>query len=192
MPSDISGGVSNFWYSFDYSMVHFLIYDTETDLGTGEIGPEEPGGASGAHDGPFGPTMNAQIDFIEKDLASVNRFLTPWVIALGHRPWYTNSQPCTQCQRAFEPLFIKHDVDVVFSGHVHNSQRISPIKNNVTDPNDLNNPSSPLYIVSGAGGHYGGQDPLPAGPLKDYTRFANDTMLAYSKVHYHNSTHCEF
>lgn len=156
MPSDLSGGEGNFWYSFDYGFVHYVIFDTETDLGTGRVGAEEPGGSSGAHDGPFGATMNSQLDFLEKDLASVDRFLTPWVIALGHRPWYVNGGACIQCQQAFEPIFNKHNVDVVFSGHVHNYQRQTPIKNNVSDPNGLNNPSSPLYILNGAAGHYDG------------------------------------
>ena len=33
MPSSESGGVENFWYSFDFGMTHYVQFDTETDLG---------------------------------------------------------------------------------------------------------------------------------------------------------------
>ena len=32
MPSAQSGGVENFWYSWDYGMVHFIQFNTETDF----------------------------------------------------------------------------------------------------------------------------------------------------------------
>jgi len=31
MPGEESGGVSNFWYSFDYGLAHFVSIDGETD-----------------------------------------------------------------------------------------------------------------------------------------------------------------
>jgi len=74
-----------FWYSFDYGMVHFVMFDTETDLGKGLIGPEEFGGRQLLNNGPFG-TQNQQINFLNADLSSVNRKVTPWVVVAGHRP----------------------------------------------------------------------------------------------------------
>ena len=65
-----------FWYSFDYGMAHFLIIDTETDLGIGVVGPDEPGGGQNDTDGPFGSYKDQQIDFIINDLAGVDRHLT--------------------------------------------------------------------------------------------------------------------
>ncbi|OAA63085.1 metallophosphoesterase [Cordyceps fumosorosea ARSEF 2679] len=47
MPSDVSGGTGNFWYSFDHGMTHFVQLDTETDLGHGFVGPDEVGGDGG-------------------------------------------------------------------------------------------------------------------------------------------------
>ncbi len=32
MPGAEVGGVGNFWYSFDYGMVHFVSLDGETDV----------------------------------------------------------------------------------------------------------------------------------------------------------------
>lgn len=83
MPSDESGGVGNFWYSFDHGMVHYVQIDTETDLGHGLIGPDEPLGGT-EDSGPFG-LMNAQINWLTADLAAVDRTKTPWVIVSGHR-----------------------------------------------------------------------------------------------------------
>lgn len=41
MPSEQSGGEENFWYSYDYGLVHFVALHTETDLGNGLKGPIE-------------------------------------------------------------------------------------------------------------------------------------------------------
>jgi hypothetical protein len=61
-------------------MAHFIQLDTETDLGHGIIAPDEPGGVDEEYSGPFGGYMNAQIDWLARDLATVNRSKTPWVI----------------------------------------------------------------------------------------------------------------
>lgn len=81
MPSDVSGGVGNFWYSFDYGMTHFIQLNTETDLGDGFIGPDQPGQPEGMNSGPFGSYPNEQLDWLKRDLEMVDRKKTPWVIA---------------------------------------------------------------------------------------------------------------
>lgn len=193
MPSDVSGGVGNFWYSFDYGMTHYVFYNTETDLGGNLIGPDEPGGSQGTNAGPFG-APNQQINFLKNDLAKVNRKITPWIVALGHRPWYV-AQPaaslCTVCQQAFEQIFYENNVDLVVSGHVHATERNHPIYNGTIDPALLNNPRAPWYITNGAAGHYDGLDTLTT-PYPSYVAFANDTLYSYSRLTFHNRTHCEF
>lgn len=74
------------------------------------------------------------ISWLRSDLAAVNRSVTPWVIVMGHRPWYisaTNrsSTVCLDCQKAFEPTLIEYNVDLVMHGHVHAYQRNMPMKN---------------------------------------------------------------
>ena len=121
MPSDESGGLGNFWYSFDYGLAHFIILDSETDLPVGLQSPDEVGGTdAGANSGPFG-YPNQQYDWFEKDLASIDREKTPWVIVGLHRPWYiaSSGDACLACQQAFEPLMIKYGVDLYMQGHVH-------------------------------------------------------------------------
>ncbi|CUM67331.1 uncharacterized protein PRCAT00005024001 [Priceomyces carsonii] len=186
MPSAESGGRDNFWYSFDYGLVHFVQYNTETDFGNGLKGPED-----GGINGPLGSYENEQIDWLEKDLSSVNRTKTPWVIALGHRPWYVaakKSDRCTTCQEAFEDILTKNNVDLVLAGHVHNYERLSPVANNEVDPNGLNNPSAPWYILNGIAGHYDGLDSLVY-PLPDYVEYSQDTAYGWSKFTVHNRTH---
>ncbi|KAH8655789.1 Metallo-dependent phosphatase-like protein [Xylariales sp. PMI_506] len=192
MPSDVSGGFDSFWYSFDYGMVHYVFYDTETDLGHNLIGPDEA--PSTENSGPFG-LMNQQVDWLEKDLAGVDRCKTPWVVALGHRPWFISSKSntCTNCSLAFAPLFEKYSVDVVLSGHVHTYERNYPVfVNGSLDPNGYNNPSTPMYITNGIAGHYDGMDSLDI-PAKPYQAVGidlnNGTAYGWSLLHFYNSTH---
>ncbi|KAF8621469.1 hypothetical protein AX15_007763 [Amanita polypyramis BW_CC] len=80
MPSGESKGTGNFWYSFDHGMVHYVQVDTETDLGHGLVAPDEPGGAGGEDSGPFGSHRDTQLNWLQADLASVDRKKTPWLI----------------------------------------------------------------------------------------------------------------
>lgn len=126
MPGDGSPS-NNFWYSFgeflawtkqqvvmaDHGMVHYLVFDTETDLPAPYIAPDVQGGSAGMHEANVGSYPNAQVDFIKNDLAAVDRSKTPWVIALGHRPWYAPSIPDYQFMdglAVFEPLFTAGNV----------------------------------------------------------------------------------
>ncbi|KKK13451.1 hypothetical protein ARAM_000912 [Aspergillus rambellii] len=193
MPSKQSGGLGNFWYSFDYGMVHYVQLDTETDLGHGYIAPDEPNGTAGEDAGPFSNLKNAQTDWLAKDLASVDRKKTPWVVVAGHRPWYISigtsaADICYGCKDVFEPLFLKYGVDLVLAGHVHAYERNAPIANWTADPRGLENPSAPWYIVNGAAGHYDGLDTLVE-PRNNYSRFSLDTVYGWSRLTFHNCSH---
>ncbi|EMC92676.1 hypothetical protein BAUCODRAFT_27030 [Baudoinia panamericana UAMH 10762] len=190
MPSDVSGGLGNFWFSYDVGMVHFVHFDTETDLGHGFVAPDEPGGSGGENSGPFG-YMNQQTQWLMADLAAVNRSLTPWIVAAGHRPWYVsvaNSSRCWNCSQVFEPIFLNYSVDLVLSGHVHAYQRNLPMYANKSDPAGLNNPKYPWYITNGAAGHYDGLDTLVR-PFDTYAQFADDRDYGWSRLTFHNATH---
>jgi hypothetical protein len=140
-----------FWYSFEYGMAHVVMIDTETDFPNA---PDSVGGSANLFSGPFG-APGQQLAFLDADLASVDRTVTPWVIVAGHRPWYStggSDNICTPCQTAFEPLFYKYGVDLGIFGHVHNSQRFNPVYNQTADPAGLNNPTAPMYIIAGGPG----------------------------------------
>lgn len=196
MPSAVSGGTGNFWYSFDNGMVHFVQLDTETDLGHGFIGPDEVGGSEGIDVDPVNATMNAQTTWLEADLAAVDRSKTPWVIVAGHRPWYlshanASGTICWTCKDVFEPLLIKYKVDLVLSGHSHVYERQAPLAEGKVDPNGLEDPTFPWYITNGAAGHYDGLDALQS-PRQPYSRFGLDTTNAtygWSRLTFHNCSH---
>lgn len=174
-----------FWYSFEYGMVHITMIDTETDFANA---PDGPGGSAGLNSGPFG-SAGQQLAFLEADLASVDRSVTPWLVVGGHRPWYStgaSDNRCAPCQTAFEALFYRYGVDLGIFGHVHNSQRFNPVNNSVADPNGLNDPKAPMYIVAGGAGNIEGLSDIGATYSTNAFAYADD--FSYSKVTFLNRT----
>lgn len=169
--------------------MHYVIFSTETDLGNGLLGPDEP--PSTENGGPFG-TNNQQIDWLTSDLASVDRCKTPWVVAIGHRPWFSSGNICDNCSLAFTPVLEKYGVDLVLHGHFHVYERNVPVfANGTIDPNGYNNPSTPWYIINGIAGHYDGMDNFTY-PLQDYQVYGIDAVnstYGWSKIHFYNQTH---
>lgn len=105
-----------------------------------------------------------------------------------HRGWYVDYPGgCTACQQAFESLFNKYNVDLVLTGHNHFYQRNSPTANGIPDPNELNNPTAPWYIVNGIAGHYAGKAGYTLNP--PYSRFVQNAHYGWSRLTFHNCTH---
>lgn len=63
-----------------------------------------------------------QYKWLERDLATVDRCATPWLVAVWHPPWYSTYKAHyreAECMRvAMEDLLYSYSVDIVFSGHV--------------------------------------------------------------------------
>jgi hypothetical protein len=81
-----------------------------------------------------------QLDWLEKELAACD---SEWKIAFFHHPLYSSGKfhgSALEARAALEPLFVKHGVSAVFSGHDHFYERIKPQKGGI------------VYWVSGAGG----------------------------------------
>ncbi|KAI1822687.1 Metallo-dependent phosphatase-like protein [Xylaria intraflava] len=168
-----------FWYSFEYGMLHYVMIDTETDFANA---PDEPGGPAGLNGGPFGSTANQQLSFLKADLASVDRTITPWVVVGGHRPWYSvGGHACSACKRAFEPIFYDYGVDLGIFGHEHNSQRFEPVYQDVPDPNGMEDPEAPMYIVAGGAGNIEGLGPITS-PRPAYNPFAYADEFSYARI----------
>jgi predicted MPP superfamily phosphohydrolase len=69
-----------------------------------------------------------QIRWLEKELAASN---DDWKIVFFHQPLYSSGQthgPDFQLREVLEPLFLKHNVSLVLSGHDHVYERIKPQK----------------------------------------------------------------
>ncbi|KYK59163.1 acid phosphatase [Drechmeria coniospora] len=170
-----------FWYSFEYGMVHVTMINTETDFANA---PDQPGGAAGLNGGPFG-LPGQQLAFLEADLASVDRTVTPWLVVAGHRPWYTTGGDgggCRPCQEAFEGLLYKYGVDLAVFGHIHNSQRFMPVLNGKADPAGMNNPKAPMYIVAGGAGNIEGLSAVVSRP--QFTAFAYAKDFSYATIRF--------
>ena len=78
-----------------------------------------------------------QAAWLEKELSSSD---SDWKIAFFHHPIYSSGEKHgsnTTLRDQVEPLFLKHGVDVVFTGHEHFYERLKP-QNGIT------------YFISGA------------------------------------------
>ena len=149
MPGPESGGVGNFWYSFDYGLTHFVSIDTETDFANSPEYPfiaETDGKTNKPAEnetyvtdaGPFGNIDNddyknneayEQYQWLAKDLAAVDRTKTPWVVVNAHRPMYSSQTSGYQgdIRNAFQALFLKNHVDLYMAGHIHWYERMYPL-----------------------------------------------------------------
>lgn len=133
------------WYSIEQAGVHFTVISTEHDW-----------------------TENSeQYGWMKKDMASVDRSKTPWLIFTGHRPMYTSNRGLgsvdDQFVKVVEPLLLANKVDLALFGHVHNYERTCavyqkqclamPVKDaNGIDTYNSNNYSAPVQAVIGMAG----------------------------------------
>jgi hypothetical protein len=69
-----------------------------------------------------------QIEWLEKELRGS---ASDWKIAFFHHPLYSSGEkhgPDEELRKILEPLFVKHGVSVVFTGHEHFYERLKPQK----------------------------------------------------------------
>ncbi|KAK7341162.1 hypothetical protein VNO80_24087 [Phaseolus coccineus] len=133
------------WYSIEQGSVHFTVISTEHDWSKN----------------------SEQYKWMQKDMASVNRQKTPWLIFTGHRPMYTSGNGFLSSSSNFveivEPLLVQNKVDLALFGHMHNYERTCSVfqqeckalptkdKNGV-DIYDGRNYSAPVHVVIGMAG----------------------------------------
>jgi 3',5'-cyclic AMP phosphodiesterase CpdA/Flp pilus assembly protein TadD len=113
------------WYSFDFGNAHFVVLESDVDR---------------LLDG------SEQIAWLEQDLAASD---ATWRFVNLHHPLFSASRDYHEPERLvrknlLHPIFERHRVDMVFSGHDHNYERTLPI-------------GSPgghavTYVVAGNGG----------------------------------------
>ncbi|KAH7521768.1 hypothetical protein FEM48_Zijuj07G0067400 [Ziziphus jujuba var. spinosa] len=123
-PSKKSRSPSTLYYSFNAGGIHFIML-----------------GAYIAYN-----KTSDQHKWLERDLANVNREVTPWLVATWHPPWYSTYKAHyreAECMRmAMEDLLYKYRVDIV-----HAYERSNRVYNYTLDP------CGPLHIVVGDGGN---------------------------------------
>ena len=128
------------YYSFNWGNVHFVALNSELYHGDHSYRPEE------------------QKTWLDRDLKETRQ---PWKIVYFHRPIYSSSKHGSdeRIREDLEPVLVRHEVDLVFSGHDHVYERTVPIRG-VT------------YVVSGGCG----KGLYPAG---------SSEWTAFSKSIYH-------
>ncbi|KAK9423126.1 putative Acid phosphatase AphA [Seiridium unicorne] len=215
MPGAETGGVGNFWYSFDYGLAHFISIDGETDY---PYSPESPfvrdlsgdeshplenetyitdSGPFGSIDGSWKTKENyEQYQWFQKDLESVDRSKTPWLIVMSHRPMYSTETSSYQgnMRNAFEGLMLQHGVDLYLSGHIHWYERLWPMGANgtidyasvATGKNNTyyTNPGvSMTHIINGMAGNIESHSTLDDGESPaNITAVLDDKHYGFSKL----------
>ena len=111
------------WYTFDYGQAQFFALDTNRPFGEG----------------------SEQYRWLAAQLAASK---AAWKFAFFHHPPYSGGDHGSShyVRRAFGPLFERHDVQVVFTGHDHHYERVKPREDFVKDGTPT------TYLVSGGGG----------------------------------------
>jgi hypothetical protein len=120
------------WYSYDWGRIHFVALDTEASYAT-------------------------QAAWLDDDLAAT---ALPWKVIYFHRPPYSSGRhgSDTALRSALEPVFEKHRVQLVLSGHDHNYERTVPQR-------------GVQYVVTGGGGV--GTRPVGS---SSFTAFSEDVI----------------
>jgi len=179
---------NNVYYSFDAGPAHFLVFSSEVYFWQ-------------LWD------VQAQFNFLEQDLAAVDRKKTPWVITMAHRPMYcsnTHHDDCTKDEsnlriglpimgtRRFqlEKLFREHGVDLAFWAHEHSYERTWPVydtqvKNGTSAP--YVDPGATVHIITGNAGNREHLHPFN-GPGGNWSA-VRSLSYGYGKLQVLNASH---
>lgn len=157
-------------YSFKASGVHWLMLSSYTDFDASSV----------------------QYAWLQAELATVDRSVTPWLIAVVHAPWY-NSNYAHQGEGepmrvAVEPLLYAAGVDMVFAGHVHAYERSARLYNNAPDA------KGPYFITIGDGGNREGlatdwQYPQPSWSNFRMASYGHGELQVLNATHLHWTWH---
>eukprot|EP00595_Chromulina_sp_UTEXLB2642_P000140 CAMPEP_0196762356 /NCGR_PEP_ID=MMETSP1095-20130614/1766_1 /TAXON_ID=96789 ORGANISM="Chromulina nebulosa, Strain UTEXLB2642" /NCGR_SAMPLE_ID=MMETSP1095 /ASSEMBLY_ACC=CAM_ASM_000446 /LENGTH=371 /DNA_ID=CAMNT_0042113033 /DNA_START=1060 /DNA_END=2175 /DNA_ORIENTATION=+ len=141
------------WWSYDIGLFHIIGMSTEHNF----------------------TYRSPQYLWLENDLQSVNRTITPWIVFGGHRPMYINSNyggsPSSDIAvmnlliESIEPLLWKYRVNIGVYGHNHAVQRQSAVLNKTVIQAAVekvdsegqsvyvhDNPQATVHFIVGTGG----------------------------------------
>jgi hypothetical protein len=188
LPGLTPGLPNNHWYSWDAGLVHFVSMSTEAYF--------------------FYAGSAVQYAWLQADLTSVDRAVTPWVVVYGHRSIYCSCDG--DCDSAattvrdgpygLEALMVEHKVDLWLNGHEHNYERNYAVFNstlvtggsagapggNASAPEVVLNAASPVYIVTGCAGDVEHHEPFTR-PQPAYSAFRSNTY-GYSRMTVYNAS----
>ena len=157
MPQGSPGSNGVFWYSFTAGNVHVAMVSSEHDPS-----PSAPMGA-----------------WLARDLAAVDRSVTPWLVLGIHRPMYETEAyagdfaVANGLREILEPLLLATKVDVVIAGHYHSFLRTCAVEKLVCTP------GAPVHYTTGAAGQ--SLDNAPLYPSKYVEKYDGDNF-GYSVI----------
>eukprot|EP00010_Vexillifera_abyssalis_P001191 CAMPEP_0201551382 /NCGR_PEP_ID=MMETSP0173_2-20130828/7563_1 /ASSEMBLY_ACC=CAM_ASM_000268 /TAXON_ID=218659 /ORGANISM="Vexillifera sp., Strain DIVA3 564/2" /LENGTH=326 /DNA_ID=CAMNT_0047961613 /DNA_START=559 /DNA_END=1539 /DNA_ORIENTATION=+ len=168
MPYTLSNSTDPLYYSFNYGPVHYISADTELLVDEGWIG-------------------DTQKAWLEADLASVDRSVTPWIVFFAHRPTYC-AMGGIDCgadmlliRSRLEPMFHRYGVDLSLTGHKHSYERTLPVYQDKPTQTNYVNPKATTYVVAGTAGNNEGiqhsyHPPASGWSVKHLTEFGYATI----------------
>ncbi|KAJ7517584.1 hypothetical protein O6H91_21G030200 [Diphasiastrum complanatum] len=164
MPYAESGSTSNLFYSFEVGSAHVLMLGSYTSYVLG----------------------SPQYEWLQDDLAKVDRSKTPWLIAVLHAPWYSSNWAHrgdgAAMMAAMEPLLKEARVDIVIAGHVHAYERTTRVFLGMIDPCGIH------HITIGDGGNREGlarsfRSPQPAWSVFREASFGHGNLNILNATH---------
>ncbi|MNW34922.1 Endo-1,4-beta-xylanase A precursor [compost metagenome] len=155
-------------YSFDYGDVHFVVLNSQQ----AEANVNLPN--------PMGDILQEQKEWLENDLKSTEK---KWKVVLYHKASYysraSRDKDAEPIKQAFQSVFDKYKVDVVFSAHDHTVTRSYPINNN----NFVNSPAEgTVYYLVGRTGNKNYSDPIRQVWNAYYLNDTEDTNYVHINV----------
>lgn len=149
MPAAESGAtLGSLYYSYEFGPIHVIGLSSEMFF--------------------FG-NWTSQTEWLQKDLATIDRTRTPWVFSSWHRPWYCSNyahqDSAADMRAAYEDLLHQYGVDISFVGHVHACERTLPMYKGQIDPAGL------VTIVQGNGGNHEGLSTKWEAPQPEWSAF---------------------
>ncbi len=141
---------SGLYYSFNFSMVHFVALKTDDKGGEYALVPD------------WDPI---QTDWLRHDLEAASLDPThPWTVVYFHYPTFSSGSSHGSWlvgRQVWGPLFDRYHVALVITGHDHDYERSYPVWSNGTVASRVpegtyDHPPAPVYVVTGGGGetHY--------------------------------------
>jgi len=162
-PSDTAN-----YYSFEIGSAHIISLNSYGEYSTG----------------------TAQYNWLVKDLASIDRSLTPWVIIILHAPWYNSNNAhhgeADYMLAALEDLIHEYRVDIMFAGHVHAYERSYRVYKGQRDDQH-----GCYYVTIGDGGNREGLASHYLDPQPQWSAF-RQAEYGYGTFSILNSTHAQW
>ena len=134
---------------------------------------------------------STQYKWVVNELESIDREVTPWVIVSLHTPIYNtfslhgHDPQIFAAKEHMEPLWVKHHVNVIFTGHIHAYQRTFNVAM------DKVTKKGPVHITIGAGGR-ACDAPYKTENQEEWLAKRDASFHGYGRFSIFNHTHAEW